>query len=93
MKSKCLNCLGAGIVIVGKKDNVSIQEHCPACEGTGEIDLTFREALTGLINEFSLEKGSDTPDFILANYLISCLDTFDLICRQRETWVGLADDG
>lgn len=44
----------------------------------------FRRALTALINSYSKENGSDTPDFILAEYLIGCL--FDEATRMREDW-------
>jgi len=30
-----------------------------------------------LLNVHCAENASNTPDFILANYLISCLDAFD----------------
>ena len=49
---------------------------------------TFRKELETLINKNSLENGSDTPDFILANYLIMCLETFDNTLQAREQWYG-----
>ena len=48
----------------------------------------FRHDLEGLINRHSMENGSDTPDFMLANYLIACLDAFDEATRRREQWYG-----
>jgi hypothetical protein len=51
-------------------------------------DRAFRDELTGLINRYSRENGSDTPDFILADYLSGCLDNFDRIVRWREKWYG-----
>ena len=48
----------------------------------------FRRELSQLINEFSLEGESNTPDFILADYLNSCLEAFDKAVRQREKWHG-----
>lgn len=48
----------------------------------------FRKRLESLINEFSLENGSDTPDFLLSEYLIKCLDVFDEIVSKREVWYG-----
>ena len=38
------------------------------------------------INKVSAENGSNTPDFILANYLIMCLETFDHITNMRSDW-------
>lgn len=37
----------------------------------------FVKELTRLINKCSLENTSDTPDFILAEYLKDCLVAFD----------------
>ena len=45
----------------------------------------FRELLTDLINQCSKENGSNTPDFILAQYLNECLKAFDqAVCSRRE---------
>ena len=48
----------------------------------------FRKELEHLINKHSYENGSDTPDFILADYLRDCLNAFDSAVRKRETWWG-----
>ena len=45
---------------------------------------TFRSDLTSLINKHSKENGSDTPDYLLANFLIACMDAFDLTVRRRD---------
>jgi len=49
---------------------------------------TFRRELMELINRHSKENGSNTPDFILAEYLIRCLNTFDHITTIRNEWYG-----
>jgi hypothetical protein len=48
----------------------------------------FRKDLERLINRHSLENGSDTPDFILAEYLTKCLEAFDWCVTNREKWHG-----
>jgi hypothetical protein len=50
---------------------------------------TFRRELQNLINKHSKENGSDTPDFILAEYLTDCLKTFDKTIKLRNTWYGM----
>lgn len=40
------------------------------------------------INKYSLENYSDTPDFILAQYLVDCLKTFEKSVIAREVWHG-----
>lgn len=48
----------------------------------------FRARLENLINCFSLENGSDTPDFVLAQYLLDCLQSYDTALQAREEWYG-----
>jgi len=48
----------------------------------------FRRDLSQLINRHSLENGSDTPDFMIADYLISCLDAFEFTLNARKKWHG-----
>jgi hypothetical protein len=50
----------------------------------------FRKDLEAVINKHSMENGSNTPDFILAEYLAACLEAFDLTSRKREAWYGKA---
>ena len=41
------------------------------------------------INKNSVEHiGGDTPDFILAEYLVSCLEQFGETVKQRSDWYG-----
>lgn len=49
----------------------------------------FEKELESLINRYSLENRSDTPDFILAEYLVNCLNAFDIASRSREAWYGV----
>jgi len=48
----------------------------------------FEHALTSVINKYSKENDSNTPDFILAQFLISCLDAFGITSLKRERWYG-----
>ena len=49
----------------------------------------FKQQVEILINQFSQENGSNTPDFILAGYLLSCLNAFDNAVRKRDQWYGV----
>ena len=53
------------------------------CEVTGP---TFSSEIESLINRYSRENGSDTPDFILAEYITDCLDAYDKALQRREAW-------
>ncbi len=46
----------------------------------------FEKELTMLINKYSIENGSDTPDFILARYLIKCLHAYEVTVGNRDEW-------
>ncbi len=48
----------------------------------------FRKELEKLVNKHSMESGSDTPDFILADYLVGCLNSYDIALKAREKWYG-----
>jgi hypothetical protein len=49
---------------------------------------TFFDALQTLINQYSVENGSNTPDFILANFMFKALINFDDAVKHREKWYG-----
>jgi len=48
----------------------------------------LRKAIERAINAVSAENASDTPDFILAEYLMACLAAFDTATNSREEWYG-----
>ena len=50
--------------------------------------MGFREELEQVINRHSMENGSDTPDFILSEYMADCLTAFDKAVARRERWYG-----
>jgi len=49
---------------------------------------TFEQELQELINRYSKESGSDTPDFMLAEYLYDCLIVFGKTMKARDKWYG-----
>lgn len=51
-------------------------------------DRKFRVELTDLLNRFSKENRSGTPDYLLADFLIRCLEAFDYTTNSREEWHG-----
>ena len=48
-------------------------------------DQIIRELAT-VINRHSLENLSDTPDFILAEHLMACLEGFSRTSKERDRW-------
>ena len=48
----------------------------------------FRQDILDVINRHSQENNSNTPDYILAGYLLDCLKNFDRAVNLREAWHG-----
>lgn len=49
---------------------------------------TFHEELCSLINRRSMGNKSNTPDFLLARYMESCLKNYEETINLRERWYG-----
>lgn len=41
-----------------------------------------------VLNKYSMENASNTPDFILAHYLVNCLEAWNGAHNAREDWYG-----
>lgn len=57
-----------------------------------EQDVTnpkFEQELRDLLNRHSMENGSNTPDYLLAEYLMGCLAAWERTTKQRDAWHGL----
>lgn len=48
----------------------------------------FKEELTDLINKHGVDKATNTPDFIVAKYLLGCLAVFNKTVNKRREWYG-----
>jgi hypothetical protein len=46
----------------------------------------FTKELTALINKYAIENQSDIPDYILANYLVNCLQNFNEHIIDLKDW-------
>lgn len=51
---------------------------------------SLKQELTELLNRHSRENASNTPDFILAEFMLTCLAAFEHTTRERERWYGCA---
>lgn len=61
----------------------------PKTNETIEQPLSFEKQLETLINKYSKENDSDTPDFILAEYLSDCLQGYNKTVKARDKWFGV----
>lgn len=55
---------------------------------TGDRYKDFEYDLTILINRHSMESRSNTPDFILARFLLQCLFGMETMINDREKTIG-----
>ena len=46
--------------------------------------MTFEQELRELINMYSLENESSTPDFVLASFVLASIDAFDSATKERD---------
>lgn len=53
-----------------------------------EFIVCFESELTNLLNKYSKENESNTPDFLLAEYLSACLANYNRIIQKKEIWLG-----
>ena len=51
-------------------------------------DSALSKELSSVLNRVSRENMSNTPDFILAEYMLSCLIAFEKASNAREQWYG-----
>ena len=51
---------------------------------------SLSQDLVNLLNSHSEENESNTPDFILASYLQSCLDNFNKTTNLRNDFYGVS---
>lgn len=48
--------------------------------------MNFKEDLRTLLHLYSIEAESNTPDYILAQYITDCLDAFERAVKSRDEW-------
>jgi hypothetical protein len=51
--------------------------------------ITFEKELEILLNKHSKENGSNTPDFLLVDYLMGCLSVYNKTLKERDGWFGI----
>jgi len=64
----------------------SLQQPQYAAAPVIERPIPFIEALTQLLNRYSRENASNTPDFILSEYLQATLAAFNAATQRRDQW-------
>jgi hypothetical protein len=65
-----------------------VNEMSAASRGSGGGSAGFTAELSDLLNRYTMESASGTPDFILARYLTDCLLAWNRSMQEREAWYG-----
>lgn len=52
---------------------------------------SLESEIRSALNRHCAENASNTPDFILAAFLLACLDAFNLASNARQQWYGRDD--
>lgn len=68
-------------------DKISDEEIVPEAPNS-----ELRSEIKAALNRHSAENGSNTPDHILADYLLACLAAYDAAVLARARWFGRIDE-
>lgn len=79
--NRCVHSKDLAEIIEESKEIIALHDSMPE-----QDPPTFESELKSLINRFSKEGGSDTPDFILCEFLINALNIFDIATNERRNW-------
>jgi hypothetical protein len=66
--------------------NASYSNRRRGAKAMNGIRPTLSEDIQAAINSHNGEARSNTPDFILAEYLMACLHAFEAASNERERW-------
>lgn len=58
------------------------------------IDNEFenlKKDIAAILNKYSQENRSNTPDYMLADYMLGCLNVYENTISAREKWFGRPD--
>jgi len=94
------NCLRENPRVFGQfiKDHVAMladQLGCQLVDGRGVVNgelvktNSLEKDLSTILNCHSEENKSNTPDFILANFILESLKNFHDMIRVRDRWKGI----
>jgi len=69
-----------------KTGEVEYHETRATPEEVEQASKEFQKDVEGLLNKHNFDTYSNTPDFILAEYLTNCLLSFGHSVKNRDAW-------
>ena len=67
-----------------------MRDDCMPTEDSSGCSLqdgpTFRKELEALLNKYSIDNDTNTPDFILAEYIEDCISQYAVAMQRRDQW-------
>lgn len=52
----------------------------------------LKKELSDLLNKYSLENESNTPDFLMASFMLQCLSAYHEAVHNRDIWYGISPE-
>ena len=77
----------AKYIEAGKK-SLAFDVEDVGCQAQKDPAPSFQKALESLLNRYCKDNASNTPDFLLAEYMLNVLDAFTTLNNKRERWYG-----
>ena len=81
-RESAAKCIEAG------KKSLAFDVEDVGCQAQKDPAPSFQKALESLLNRYCKDNASNTPDFLLAEYMLNVLDAFTTLNNKRERWYG-----
>lgn len=87
------NTTGQNIKDMKEKENIELDKDFFTIRGGNPtISDEFKNELRSVLNRYSRENQSNTPDHILCEYLLNCLTAFDSAVNSRTIWYDFKEE-
>ncbi len=73
-------------------ENAAEQVDIAVDDNAEQHRIDFSAELERLVNRFSIDNKSNTPDYLLAEFMLHCLAAFETTSLRREAWFGVSLD-
>ena len=67
-------------------EKTNIHDLASAFEGDYEVPAVIKDEFSSIINRHSIDNALNMPDFIIAEYLVSCLQSLAFTLKKNADW-------